>query len=105
MATLSAFMYACFSTLMGFRMKNDKNISMCLFFGLIGFFNMIFLWPFLLIFHYTGVESMELSTDPDFLQELTIAGSIIIIAHFFWAKSILLTSPFVASVGLALSIP
>jgi solute carrier family 35 protein F5 len=39
---------------------NEARVNMPLFFGLVGLFNVIFLWPGFFILHYTGEEVFQL---------------------------------------------
>jgi solute carrier family 35, member F5 len=56
MAFGSAIMYGIYTVVMKKRIGNEDRVSMPLFFGLVGLFNVIFLWPGFLILHFTGVE-------------------------------------------------
>lgn len=44
------------------RVQNEDRVNMPLFFGLVGLFNLILLWPGFIILHFTGVETFELPT-------------------------------------------
>jgi len=104
MAVLSAFIYGCYTTLMKLWVKDDSSMSMFLFFGLVGLCNLLCLWPLFFFFHYSGIEPIEIP-DRDTLGLLTLVGFVSILSDYFWARSILLTSPLIASVGLCLTIP
>ena len=104
MAILSAFIYACYTTLMKLRVKDDNSMSMFLFFGLLGLCNLIFLWPLLFLIYYSGIERISLR-DWDTVGLLTLTGLVNVLSDYFWARSVLLTSPLIASVGLCLTIP
>ena len=56
MAFGSAIMYGLYTVVMKKRIGNEDRVNMPLFFGLVGLFNVIFLWPGFLILHFTGVE-------------------------------------------------
>jgi solute carrier family 35 protein F5 len=56
MAFGSAIMYGIYTVVMKKRIGNEDRVNMPLFFGLVGLFNVIFLWPGFLILHFTGVE-------------------------------------------------
>jgi solute carrier family 35 protein F5 len=60
MAFFSAIMYGLYTVVMKKRIGNEDRVNMPLFFGLVGLFNVIFLWPGFLILHFTGIESFEL---------------------------------------------
>jgi len=104
MAIFSAFIYGCYTTLMKYWVKDDNSISMFLFFGLVGGCNIICLWPLFFFFNYTGIEPIQIP-EWDTVGLLTLTGAINVISDYFWARSILLTSPLIASVGLCLTIP
>jgi solute carrier family 35 protein F5 len=60
MAFLSAILYGFYAVLMKKRIGDESKVSMPLFFGLVGLFNVILLWPGLVILHLTGVETFQL---------------------------------------------
>lgn len=60
MAFFSAIMYGLYTVVMKKRIGNEDRVNMPLFFGLVGLFNVILLWPGFLVLHFTGVETFEL---------------------------------------------
>jgi solute carrier family 35, member F5 len=60
MAFGSAIMYGLYTVVMKKRIGNEDRVNMPLFFGLVGLFNVVFLWPGFLILHFTGVEPFGL---------------------------------------------
>lgn len=60
MAFGSAIMYGLYAVVMKKRCGNEDRVNMPLFFGLVGFFNVIFLWPGFVILHFTGIEEFQL---------------------------------------------
>lgn len=60
LALSSAVFYAFYVTLLKVRIRQESRINMQLFFGFVGLFNILFLWPLGLILHYTGAEPFEL---------------------------------------------
>lgn len=56
MAFLSAVIYGMYVTVMKRRVGNEDKVDMQLFFGLVGVFNLVFLWPLFFILHWTGLE-------------------------------------------------
>jgi solute carrier family 35 protein F5 len=60
MAFGSAVMYGIYAVVMKKRIGNEDRVNMPLFFGLVGLFNVIFLWPGFVLFHFTGVEEFAL---------------------------------------------
>lgn len=60
MAFGSAVMYGIYTVVMKKRVGNEDRVSMPLFFGLVGLFNVLILWPGFLILHFTGLEKFGL---------------------------------------------
>ena len=60
MAFGSAVMYGLYTIVMKKRIGNEDRVNMPLFFGLVGLFNVVFLWPGFFVLHFTGVEKFEL---------------------------------------------
>ena len=59
LALLSALFYALYVILLKVRIKEESRIDMQLFFGFVGLFNVLALWPIALILHFTGVERIS----------------------------------------------
>lgn len=60
LALLSAVAYALYVILLKVRVKTEARISMTLFFGFVGAWNIILLWPLGFLLHFTGIETWEL---------------------------------------------
>lgn len=60
MAFLSAVLYGAYAVVMKKRVGNEDRVNMPLFFGFVGLFNLVFLWPGFFVLHFTGVEAFEL---------------------------------------------
>lgn len=60
MALGSAFVYGVYSVVMKKRIGNENRVNMPLFFGLVGLFNVVLLWPGFIILDLTGIESFKL---------------------------------------------
>lgn len=60
MALFSAIVYGLYVTVMKRRVDNEDRVNMQLFFGLVGLFNVVFLWPGFFVLHYTGIEPFEM---------------------------------------------
>lgn len=60
MAFFSAIVYGLYVTVMKRRVGDEDRVNMPLFFGLVGVFNLVFLWPGFFILHWTGIEPFGL---------------------------------------------
>lgn len=56
MAAFSAIMYGVYTIVMKRQCGDESRVNMPLFFGLVGFFNMVLIWPGFIIMHFTGLE-------------------------------------------------
>jgi len=69
MAAFSAIMYGLYTIVMKKQVGDESLVNMPLFFGLVGFFNVVLLWPGFFILHWTGIETFTL---PDTQRVWTI---------------------------------
>jgi len=105
MALFSALLYGVYAVFMKKRIGDESRVNMPLFFGLVGLFNVILLWPGFIILHITGIETFELPSDGWIWSIILINSCSSLIADFAWAYAVLLTSPIVVTVGLSTTIP
>lgn len=123
MALVSSLVYGVYVTVMKRRVGDEDKVDMPLFFGLIGLFNIVVLWPMFFVLHYTGIEKFEfppsgkiwtiimvrrlpglmarIRADRD-AQFNSIAS---FLSDMSWAYAMLLTTPLIVTVGLSLTIP
>ena len=107
MALGSAFLYGVYTTLLKLKIGNnfETRINMFNFFGFVGLFSLLLLWPVILIFHLGDIESVHL-TPPGYVFFVIIFNAIITIASdLCWALALLMTTPLVVTVGLSATIP
>jgi solute carrier family 35 protein F5 len=106
MALLSAVVYGLYTTLLKVCIgDNESRINMYLFFGFVGLFNIILLWPVITLFNYIGVETFELPGSLHVWVIILVNAATTIISDFCWALAMLMTSPLVVTVGLSATIP
>lgn len=105
LALLGALCYGVYSILLKLKVKDDSRMDMKLFFGFVGIFNILLLWPSLIIVHYFDIEPFELPPNRDVWFIIIFNCSISFLADFLWARAMLLTSPLTVTVGLCLTIP
>jgi solute carrier family 35, member F5 len=105
MAFFSAALYGFYAILMKKRIGDESRVNMPLFFGLVGLFNVVLLWPGLVILHYTGVEPFELPPTSRITTIVLSNSAASLISDYSWAYAMLLTSPLIVTVGLSLTIP
>lgn len=105
MAFLSAVLYGFYAVFMKKRIGDESKVNMPLFFGLVGLFNVILLWPGMIILHLLSIEKFELPPTNRILTIVLVNSASSLVSDFCWAYSMLLTSPLIVTVGLSLTIP
>ncbi|EYE94059.1 putative integral membrane protein [Aspergillus ruber CBS 135680] len=105
MAAFSAIMYGVYTIVMKRQCGDESRVNMPLFFGLVGFFNMVFIWPGFIIMHFTGLEKFELPPTDRVWTILLVNSVSSLVSDIVWAYAMLLTTPLVVTVGLSLTIP
>eukprot|EP00551_Chaetoceros_affinis_P011442 CAMPEP_0203680442 /NCGR_PEP_ID=MMETSP0090-20130426/39290_1 /ASSEMBLY_ACC=CAM_ASM_001088 /TAXON_ID=426623 /ORGANISM="Chaetoceros affinis, Strain CCMP159" /LENGTH=279 /DNA_ID=CAMNT_0050548511 /DNA_START=460 /DNA_END=1295 /DNA_ORIENTATION=+ len=126
---ISAVGYGIYTVLLRFLCQDESRISMNLFLGYIGFLNMIFLSPFALWCvdfssddnadgekYYQESNAFDDGDNRRYLSGQRLTWFVLfcvvikglfdnVLSDYLWARSILLTSATVATVGLGLTIP
>ncbi|KAI3654632.1 hypothetical protein MP228_000012 [Amoeboaphelidium protococcarum] len=106
LALLGAMFYGLYITLLRLKIKDDVKVEMTLFFGLVGLFNIICLWPLFIVFHYSGFEQFQLPPTSTIWLALCLNALLgTCLSELLWLKSMLYTSPLVSTLGLSLTIP
>lgn len=105
MALLSAVVYGAYVTVMKQRVGHEDRVSMPLFFGLVGLFNVLLLWPGFFILHFSGLETFELPPTDQVWTIILLNSLSSFASDMSWAYAMLLTTPLVVTVGLSLTIP
>ncbi|KAH0602656.1 uncharacterized protein H6S33_008306 [Morchella sextelata] len=105
MALFGAFSYGVYTTLLKVRVGHESRVSMQMFFGFVGLFNLLGLWPGLLLLHAMGVEKFQLPPDNRVWWIVAINALITLVSDYCWAYAMLLTTPLIVTVGLSLTIP
>ncbi|KAK4679365.1 hypothetical protein QC764_203490 [Podospora pseudoanserina] len=105
MALFSAVVYGIYVTVMKLRVGNEERVNMGLFFGLVGLFNVVFLWPGFFILHFTGLEPFEWPPTGTVWAIIMLNSVASFFSDIIWAYAMLLTTPLIVTVGLSLNIP
>jgi solute carrier family 35, member F5 len=67
LSLFSAFFYACYLVLVKRKNDTDEKIDIIEFFGFVGLWNILLLWPLFLILNFSQLESFELPNRKQFL--------------------------------------
>ncbi|KAJ2956162.1 hypothetical protein NQZ79_g7957 [Umbelopsis isabellina] len=106
LALMGAFFYGCYTILLKVRIQDESRMDMSLFFGFVGAFNVVLLWPCFGILHILGIEKLELP-GAGAIWGLIILNALIgtFLSDYLWLLAMLMTSPLVVTLGLSLTIP
>lgn len=105
LALLGAILYGVYTTAIRKLIPDNSGISVSLFFGILGAASFLMLFIFVIIFHYTGVESLDNLTW-EIVGLLFVQGLFNnVLADYLWAVAILYTSTTVATIGISLTVP
>lgn len=78
---------------------------MPLFFGFVGAFNILLLWPLMPILHYLGLETFELPMNSTLWTVIFLNAFIgTFLSDYLWLLAMLMTSPLVVTLGIALTV-
>ncbi|KAM6934438.1 G-protein coupled receptor 39 isoform 2-T2 [Xenentodon cancila] len=100
-----AMLYAVYIVMIKRRVDREDKLDIPMFFGFVGLFNLLLLWPGFLLLHYTGFEAFEL---PSLLvwAYILINGLIgTVLSEFLWLWGCFLTSSLIGTLALSLTIP
>ncbi|KAG7099324.1 hypothetical protein E1B28_001182 [Marasmius oreades] len=105
LALTSALFYAIYTITLKVGIKSESRIDMKLFFGFVGIFNIITLWPLAILLHVTGMEKFELPSNRKEIGGLLINMAITWSSDYLYVFAMLKTSPLVVTVGFSLTMP
>ncbi|RAL13966.1 DMT family transporter [Aspergillus homomorphus CBS 101889] len=105
MAAFSAIMYGVYTIVLKKQVGDESRVNMQLFFGLVGLWNVVLLWPGFLVLHAAGVEPLAWPDTPRIWAIIAVNALASLLSDICWAYAMLLTTPLVVTVGLSLTIP
>ncbi|PLN76478.1 hypothetical protein BDW42DRAFT_178621 [Aspergillus taichungensis] len=105
MAGFSAIMYGIYTVVLKKQVDDESRVNMPIFFGLVGIFNIAFLWPGFIILHIIGLEEFALPPTANITMIIIFNSLAALASDICWAYAMLLTTPLVVTVGLSLTIP
>eukprot|EP00124_Ichthyophonus_hoferi_P000309 Ihof_evm5s11 gene=Ihof_evmTU5s11 len=104
-ALASAFMYGAYLVFLQKKIGHEDSVDMGMFFGFVGLFNMILLWPIFLALHWSGLETFQIPVAKTWFYLIVNALIGTVLSDYLWLYSTLMTSPLIATLGLSLTIP
>ncbi|MBN3285326.1 S35F5 protein, partial [Polyodon spathula] len=102
---VGAVLYAVYIVMIKRKVDREDKLDIPMFFGFVGLFNLLFLWPGFFLLHYTGFEAFELPSKLVWMY-LIINGLIgTVLSEFLWLWGCFLTSSLIGTLSLSLTIP
>ncbi|GKZ28851.1 hypothetical protein AbraIFM66950_001102 [Aspergillus brasiliensis] len=105
MAAFSAILYGVYTIVLKKQVGDESRVNMQLFFGLVGLFNTVLLWPGFIILHVLGIETVGMPDTGRVWTIILVNALASLASDIAWAYAMLLTTPLVVTVGLSLTIP
>ncbi|KAK4051247.1 hypothetical protein OIV83_003069 [Microbotryomycetes sp. JL201] len=105
LALLSALAYAFYVVLLKFRIRTEARVSMTLFFGFVGLFNILLIWPAGFVLHVLAIETWEWPRGGRLWLNIALNAMITFVSDAIYVRAMLMTSPLAVTLGISLTIP
>jgi len=104
-ALSGALFYSIYIVLLRQKVSHEENMDVPMFFGFVGLFNALLLWPGFFICHFTNSEPFEFPSVKQW--ELLILNGLIgtVVSELFWLWGCFYTSSLIATLAIGLTIP
>ena len=76
----SAVLYGLYTVYMKKRVGDEARVDMLLFFGFVGAINMLLIWPFFIVLHFTGLERFEMPPSSRIWTIVLVSASVCVIS-------------------------
>ncbi|OCT63213.1 solute carrier family 35 member F5 isoform X2 [Xenopus laevis] len=104
-SVLGAVLYAVYIVMLKRKVDREDKLDIPMFFGFVGLFNLLLLWPGFFLLHYTGFEAFEFPSTLVWIY-IVINGLIgTVLSEFLWLWGCFLTSSLIGTLALSLTIP
>lgn len=105
LALFGALFYGCYTTFVKLKIGDESRIHMPTFFGFVGLFNVLLLWPLFIVLHFLDIERFELPYSSSIWLMLILNAFIgTFLSDYLWLLSMLMTSPLVVTLGISLTV-
>ncbi|KAF4026518.1 hypothetical protein G4228_018665 [Cervus hanglu yarkandensis] len=102
---VGAMLYAVYIVMIKRKVDREDKLDIPMFFGFVGLFNLLLLWPGFFLLHYTGFEDFEFPNKV-VLMCIVVNGLIgTVLSEFLWLWGCFLTSSLIGTLALSLTIP
>lgn len=102
---VGAMLYAVYIVMIKRKVDREDKLDIPMFFGFVGLFNLLLLWPGFFLLHYTGFEDFEFPNKVVWMC-IIVNGLIgTVLSEFLWLWGCFLTSSLIGTLALSLTIP
>ncbi|XP_076337145.1 solute carrier family 35 member F5 isoform X2 [Tachypleus tridentatus] len=100
-----AVFYAAYIVMLRRKVNTEDRLDIPMFFGFVGLFNLLIIWPGFFLLHYTKVEKFQWPTYHQWLL-LTVNALVgTVLSELLWLWGCFLTSSLIATLSISLTIP
>ncbi|XP_028928740.1 solute carrier family 35 member F5 isoform X5 [Ornithorhynchus anatinus] len=100
-----AALYAVYIVMIKRKVEREDRLDIAMFFGFVGLFNLLLLWPGFFVFHYAGWEAFELPSRLVWFY-IFLNGLVgTVLSEFLWLWGCFLTSSLIGTLAISLTIP
>merc|ERR1719433_675587 len=100
-----ALCYSSYIVFLRRKIDHEDKLDVPMFFGFVGFFSFILLWPVFFILHFTNHERFELPSRPQILALLVNGVVGTVLSELLWLFGCFYTSSLIATLSISLTIP
>lgn len=105
LALFSAFFYAAYLVFVKRKSDTEEKVDIPLFFGFVGLWNLILMWPIFFVLNFLQIETFELPNQNQFAV-LFLNGLIgTVVSEALWLWGCFLTSSLIGTLAVTLQIP
>merc|ERR1719348_2938258 len=97
--------YSSYIVFLRRKIDHEDKLDVPMFFGFVGLFSFLFLWPFFFVLHFTDSEQFELPNQ-DQMVAMLINGDVgTVLSELLWLLGCFYTSSLIATMAISLTIP
>ncbi|CCW72087.1 unnamed protein product [Phytomonas sp. Hart1] len=105
LALVSAFFYSVYTSVLSKCLPDDDRYSMFMVFGAVGTINLVCFWPGLIALNSLKFEIFTWPSNVQFWSMLVNSLIGTNLSDILWARSVVLASPVIATLGVSLTSP